>query len=168
MIEEAEMIRTPSDIVRELLENTSRPDVVRKLVAGDATYVSLNFKDHDLQKIMPYAGTHEREGPQAVIDAFGTVAKIWTIEAFEIQHLFGEGDNVAVFGTFTYRSTVVGRTITSPFAIMATVKDEKVVYMQFMEDTYATAASFQISGTAQYQSDPDGQPFDIAAPPQIA
>ena len=55
----------PMEVVKKLLANTLNPDVVRELVASDATYISLNYDDPDLQRILPYAGTHakgERHG----------------------------------------------------------------------------------------------------------
>ena len=61
-----------------------------------------------------------------------------------------------MFGRFTYRSNTVGRSVTSPFAILAKVRDGKVVYMQFMEDTFGTASTFRTGGTATYRADPEG------------
>ena len=46
--------------------------------------------------------------------------------------------------------------MTSPFAILARVSGERVTYMQLMEDTFATAASFRSSGKAVFRPDPDG------------
>ena len=54
-----------------------------------------------------------------------------------------EDDKVAVFGRFTYTSTKLRKTVTTPFAIFCKVHDGKVAYMQFMEDTFATSASFR-------------------------
>src|SRR6516165_1714254 len=48
------MTGTPVDIVRRVL---SDPAVVKELVAEDSVYVSLNYQDEDLKKIMPWAGT---------------------------------------------------------------------------------------------------------------
>ena len=103
---------------------------------------------------MPWAGT--RTGPEAVLDTCTQVNRFWSSEAFEIGELFGEGENVAVFGQFTYRSTTLGKAITSPFAILAKVRNGQVVFMQFMEDTFGTAATFRSGGVATYRSDPDG------------
>ncbi len=61
-----------------------------------------------------------------------------------------------MFGRFTYRSTTVGRAVTSPFSILAKVQAGKVTYMQFMEDTFGTASTFRTGGTATYRADPDG------------
>jgi ketosteroid isomerase-like protein len=162
------LARKPTDILRQLLANTLKPDVVRSLVASNATYVSLNFVNADLKRIMPYAGTHDGEGPEAIIYTFAVFSKIWQTKAFEVQHLFGHDKNVAAFGSFTYRSATLGKVVTSPFSVMAIVEDEKITYMQFMGDTFATASSFQMSGNARYHSDPDGEPFDIVGAPTIA
>ena len=144
----------PAEIVRTILNNPTNPEVVHRLVAPDATYVSLNFDNPDLRRIMPWAGT--RTGPAAVLDTYTQVNRFWHSEGFEIGELFGEGENVAVFGRFTYRSTTLGKAVTSPFAILAKVRDGQVIFMQFMEDTFGTASTFRSGGVATYRSDPDG------------
>ena len=148
------MAMTATDVVQTLLNNPTNPEVVHRLVAPDATYVSLNFDNPQLQQIMPWAGT--RTGPEAVLDTYTRVNRSWHSEAFEIGELFGEGENVAVFGRFTYRSVTLGKAATSPFAILAKVRDGQITFMQFMEDTFATAASFRSGGVATYRSNPDG------------
>lgn len=90
-------------------------------------------------------------GPQAIIDTFATVNRIWANEAFEVQTLFGAGEDVAVFGTFTYRSRSLGHLSISPFSVWCKVnEDGKVTYMQFMEDTLGSTDSFKKSGQKQY------------------
>ena len=148
------MALAATEIVRTLLMDPTNPEVVRGLVAPAATYVSLNFDNPELQRIMPWAGT--RTGPEAVLDTYTRVNRFWHSEAFEISELFGAGENVAVFGRFTYRSVRLGKAVTSPFAILAKVKGGQITFMQFMEDTFATAATFQNGGVATYRSDPDG------------
>ena len=150
------MESNPKEIVAKLLANTSKPEIITELVAKDATYVSLSYSNPPLTKIMPWAGTHEKEGPEAIIQTFANVAKSWNNEAFEIQALFGEGENVAVFGSFTYRSQALEKTFKSPFAIWCVVKNGLVTYMQFMEDTLGTAGTFRKDGEKNiYVSIPD-------------
>ena len=143
-----------TDIVRTLLNDPTNPEAVRKLVAPGATYVSLNFDNPELRQIMPWTCT--RTGPEAVRDTNTRVNRFWHGEAFEIGELFGEGENVAVFGRFTYRSVTLGKAVTSPFAILAKVQGDQVTFMQFMEDTFGTASTFRSGGVATYRSDPDG------------
>lgn len=127
---------------------------MHRLVAPDATYVSLNFDNPELRRIMPWAGT--RTGPEALLDTYTRVKRFWHSEAFEIDELFGDGENVAVFGRFTYRSVTLGKVITSPFSILAKVTNGQITFMQFMEDTFGTAATFRSGGVTTYRSDPDG------------
>jgi ketosteroid isomerase-like protein len=112
--------------------------------AEDAIYISLNFEDPELKRVMPWTGTSS--GPEAFISTFTRVATYWTIEAFEISDLFGSAEDVAVFGSFTYRSVSLGQAVRSPFSIHATVKDGKIAFFQFIEDTFATARSFRSNG----------------------
>ena len=148
------MAMAATEVVRTLLSDPTNPEVVHRLVAPGATYVSLNDDNPQLQRIMPWAGT--RSGPQAVLDTYTRVGRFWRSEAFEVGELFGEGENVAVFGRFTYRSVTLGKVVTSPFSILAKVRDGQVAFMQFLEDTFATAATFRSGGVATYRSDPDG------------
>ena len=154
--------RVALDVVKEFLENTA-PDKVgaaaRRLVAPDATYVSLNFDNPELKKIEPWAGTSK--GPEGFSDTFSRVAKYWKIEDFKVTDMFGSGESVAVFGTFTYRSVAVGTSFRSPFSILAKVRNGKIHYFQFMEDTYASAASFRQSGSWIVKTDPDKPAFEV-------
>lgn len=158
----AQEARKPLDVVKEFLENTA-PDKVdataRRLVAPDATYVSLNFDNPELKKIEPWAGTSK--GPEGFSNTFSRVAKYWKIEDFKVTDMFGSGENVAVFGTFTYRSVAVGTSFRSPFSILAKVKNGKIHYFQFMEDTYASAASFRQSGSWIVKTDPNAPAFEV-------
>ncbi|KYQ70807.1 hypothetical protein AZH43_03330 [Acinetobacter pragensis] len=69
--------------------------------------------------------------------------------------LISENETVAVFGQFTYTSVVAQQTFTSPFSIKAMVKNGLITYFQFMEDTYASAASFRVAGEWIIQQDAD-------------
>lgn len=87
---------------------------------------------------------------------------IWESEAFEIQALFGSGENVAVFGSFTYRSRTLGQANTSPFSIWCKVNGNgKVAYMQFMEDTLGTTDTFKKGGKKQYRVFEEEGDFEI-------
>lgn len=150
------MPSTAVDTVSRLLANATDRHVVNELVAPDATYVSLCYSNEPLKKIMPYAGVHQNEGPVAVSYTFETVARIWANEDFQLQAIFGEGENVAVFGKFTYRSRTLGKAYTSPFCVWCKVDvegDGKINYMQFMEDTFGTGATFETGGEKRYLVD---------------
>jgi hypothetical protein len=51
------MSASPIEVVGQWLQNLLDPDVVNRVVAPHATYVSLNTDNAELSKIMPWAGT---------------------------------------------------------------------------------------------------------------
>jgi uncharacterized protein len=153
------MSADPIKVVGEWLQNLLDPEVVNRLVAPEATYVSLNTDDPELQKIMPWAGTSR--GPQAFLDNLGTMFTRWENQAFNVGAMFASGENVAVFGDFRYRSHSLGKVVSSPFSIFLKVVDGQVTYLQFLEDSYATASSFRKSGSWTVQTEPDADPIDV-------
>ena len=138
-------MKTPLELVETLLSNPTNIDHVRGLTADDVTYVSLNFDNPELHKVMPWAGTNR--GPQSIVDAFNGIGKVWETKAFEVRDVIANEQAAALFGSFTYKARVLGKEITSPFALLAKVANGKISYVQFMEDTFGTAASFRASGT---------------------
>ena len=153
------MTDSPVDVVRAILADPTDPEVVHRLMAPNATYVSLNYDNPELKRIMPWAGT--QIGPDALLSTYTRVGRYWANEGFEVEDIFGAGEAVAVFGRFTYRSTTLGKAVTSPFAILAKVRDGRVAYMQFMEDTYGTASTFRSGGSATYRADPEGGEVEL-------
>ena len=151
-------------VVMDFLSNTA-PDKVEaaaaRLVAPDAVYVSLNFDNPELKKIEPWTGT--AKGPSAYSSTFLKVAEYWTIEDFTITDKLAVGEDVAIFGKFTYRSVEVGHVFTSPFSIHAKVHEGKMIYFQFMEDTYASASSFRKSGSWIVKTTKATPAFEVGA-----
>jgi uncharacterized protein len=62
-----------------------------------------------------------------------------------------------MFGRFSYRSRVMLRVVSTPFAVFAKVKRGRCYYLQFMEDTLATSASFRSGGTWTFRGNPNGE-----------
>jgi ketosteroid isomerase-like protein len=149
----------PKEVVQALLKDIGNPETVRDLCVQDVTYVSLNYSNPDLRKIMPWCGAGH--GVDAISKTFHDVAEYWRIDSFTPEAICGEDENVAVFGRFTYMSTKLRKNVTTPFAIFCKVNHGKVTYMQFMEDTFATAASFRSGGTWKFQSDPRGGEVEV-------
>ena len=146
-------------ILLELLQNTTNAAVVNRLMTPDAVYVSLNFDNPDLKRVMPWAGTHK--GPQAVPEVFEAIHRYWKTLDFQVTDTIEQGDRVAFFGSFTYESNVTGRRITSPFALLARFEGDRVAYVQFLEDSYGTADSFKTGGATRFHSDPLGNEINV-------
>ena len=153
------MSASPIEVVTQWLQNLANPDVVNEIVAQDATFDSLNTEDAELKKIMPWAGKFV--GPKAFLYIRAGVFSSWDIEAFNVTTMFASDENVAVFGDFRYKSKSLGKVVASPFAILVKVVDGKVTYVQFMEDTYATASSFRKDGTWTVQTKADAEPLQV-------
>ena len=153
------MPSSPIEVVGQWLENLLDADVVNSLVASDATYVSLNTDNPELNEIMPWAGTSR--GPGAFLENLGTMFTRWENQAFNVTAMFASEENVAVFGDFRYRSRSLGKVVSSPFSILVKVVDGQVTYLQFLEDSYATASSFRKEGSWTVQTEPDAEPFEV-------
>jgi uncharacterized protein len=146
-------------VLQQLLQNTTNSKVLGQLMTPDATYVSLNFSNPELKKVMPWTGTHK--GPQALLDVFTAIQRYWKALDFKVTDTIEQGNRVAFFGSFTYKSNVTGKEITSPFSLLARFEGEKVDYVQFLEDSYGTAGSFKTGGATRYRSDPSGKEIEI-------
>lgn len=153
------MTLSPVDTVLAVLRDATNPAIIAELVEPDATYVSLNYENPDLRRIMPWCGSHT--GSQSILETFIDVNRHWEILAFDVEEAFGTESRVAVFVRCTFRSRVMNRTVTSPVAIFAKVASGKVTYMQFMEDTFGTASTFRSGGAWTFRADPDGSEITI-------
>lgn len=118
---------SPLAALRSILSNPTDLEFVRQFTTDDFVYVSLNFEHPELKRIMPWAGTHE--GTEGLVQTFVDVGRYWSMDAFEIRDSFENEDGAAIFGSFTYTSTVMSRTVTSPFAILARGSNGKLSYV---------------------------------------
>ena len=146
-------------VLQELLQNTTNLNVLRQLMTPDAQYVSLNFNNPELKRIMPWAGTHT--GPQSLPAVFAGIQNFWKTLDFKVTDSIETGNRAALFGSFTYKSNTTGKEITSPFSVLARFEGDKVAYLQFLEDSYGTAGSFKTGGTTRFQSDPSGKEVEV-------
>jgi ketosteroid isomerase-like protein len=153
------MTKTSVEVMKAILDNPYDIENVRAHTTPDVTYISLNYDNPELKRVMPWCGT--AKGPEAIVKTFVDVGRFWSVEAFEPRATFGDGENAAMFGSFTYRSAVLGKRVTSPFAVFARVTDGKCTYLQFMEDTLATTESFRSGGAWTIHSDPEGSEISI-------
>ena len=108
---------------------------------------------------MPWTGTHK--GPQELFDVFAAIQGYWKTLDFKVTDSIEQGSRVAFFGSFTYKSNVTGKEITSPFSLLARFEGDKVTYVQFLEDSYGTAGSFKTGGAARYHGDPSGKEVEV-------
>jgi ketosteroid isomerase-like protein len=146
-------------VLQAILQNTTNLTALNQLMTPDAAYVSLNFDNPELKKVMPWTGTHR--GPQALPEVFGAIQRFWKTLDFKITDTIEQGKRVALFGSFTYKSNATGKEVTSPFGLLARFEGDKVAYIQFPEDSYGTASSFKIGGATRFHSDPSGKEVEV-------
>lgn len=102
-------------------------------------------------------------GPTAFSGLFLQLANYWETEDFTITDQIASGEDVAIFGKFTYRSLEEDDVFTSPFSIHAKVRDGKITYFQIMGDTYASDSSFRQSGSWTVKTIEDIATFNVGA-----
>ena len=152
---------TPLELVQTLISNPTDIDHVRGLTTADVTYVSLNFDNPELHKVMPWAGTNR--GPESIVEAFTGMRRVWETKAFEVRDVLTNDAGVAMFGSFTYKTRTLGKEITSPFALLAKVTDGKISYLHFLEDTFGTASSFRAAGTWRFHGVATGGDVEVGS-----
>ena len=152
---------TPLELVQTLISNPTNIDHVRALTTEDITYVSLNFDNPELHKVMPWTGTNR--GPQSIVDAFNGMAKVWETKAFEVRDVIANEHSIAMFGSFTYKTRTLGKEITSPFALLAKLTGGKISYLHFLEDTFGTASSFRAAGTWRFSGVATGGDVEVGS-----
>src|SRR5258706_1943149 len=69
-------------VLQKLLQITTNPDVLGQLMTPEARYVSFNFENSELKKIMPWAGTHK--GAQSLPKVFAGIQSFWKTLDFKV------------------------------------------------------------------------------------
>jgi ketosteroid isomerase-like protein len=133
------MTTSASQILQTLLANPVDLVNVRNVTTPDVTYISLSEDNGELKRYLPWTGTNR--GPESIVRAFEGIGRAWETKAFQVRELIEQGDKVAMFGSFTYRGRESGKEITSPFSLLAKIKDGKIHYVQFLEDTFGTSGT---------------------------
>src|SRR5258708_32269020 len=103
-------MKTPLELVQTLLSNPTNIDHVRGLTTGDVTYVSLNFDNPELHKVLPWTGTNR--GPQRIVDVFNGIGRVWEPKAFEIKDVVASDNRGAVVGAITYKTRGIAQQCT--------------------------------------------------------
>jgi len=69
------------------------------------------------------------------------MGRAWETKSFEIRDVMEQGEKVALFGSFTYRGRESGQEITSLFSLLAKVRDGRIYFVQFLEDTFGASGT---------------------------
>ena len=133
------MSQSPVQLLQTLLTNPRDLALVKSVTTPDVTYVSLSEDNPELKRYLSWTGTNR--GPESIVRTFEGIDRAWETKAFEIREVVEQGDKVAMFGAFTYRGRESGEEISSLFSLLAKVREGKIHYIQFLEDTFGTSGT---------------------------
>jgi ketosteroid isomerase-like protein len=133
------MTTSAAQVLQTLLANPVDLANVKSVTTPDVTYVSLNEDNPELKRYLPWTGTNR--GPESIVRAFEGIGRAWETKAFDVREVIEQDGRVAMFGSFTYRGRESGKEITSPFSLLAKVRDGRIHYVQFLEDTFGTSGT---------------------------
>ena len=125
------------------------PEVISSMVAPDATYVSLNTENAELDRHAVGRTSHGHRRPRQSRPEFTR----WEPQAFNVTTMFASTRTGRV-RRLPLQVELAGQGGDSPFSILVKVVDGKVTYLQFLEDSYATAASFRKDGSWTIETSP--------------
>ena len=92
-------------------------------------------------KSLPWIGRWE--GKEAIFGFLGTFSENVEVTHWENQDAFASGDTVAVFGRMKLKTTVSGlETDEFTFALRAKVRNGKLVFWNWFEDSYALSQAY--------------------------
>lgn len=104
-------------------------DPAAEFVAGPATGMS------SVPLYGRYAG---HDGARTLFEHFGTC---FEPGEFDVHGTVAQGDTAVMFGRLRHRVRVTGRDFNSDWALVARVRDGRLLHYQFHEDTAALAAA---------------------------
>lgn len=133
------MMPSPTQVIQTLIANPRDLANVKSVTTPDVTYVSLNESNPELKRYLPWTGTNK--GPESIVWAFEAMGRAWETKALEVRDVVEQGDKVAMFGSFTYRGRESGEEIKSLFSLFAKIRDGRIHYVQFLEDTFGTSGT---------------------------
>lgn len=101
-------------------------------------YVLIAETNASLRSRMPWVGRQtDRDG---IKRAYGALLDALEVCAVSPGATLVQGEDVAVFGSFSYRARATGMTTDSLWAVHAVVSGDLIVKYQFIEDSQAVAS----------------------------
>ena len=137
------MPESPIEVVGRWLQHMQDPDVVHEVIAAGR---GLRLAEHRQCRAQQTSLGGPSPRSTAFLDALQAIFSRWDNQAFNVTAMFGDDDNVAVFWNFHTSRTRSARRLLPRFSIHVRVAGGKVTYVQFLEDTYATARSLPQRG----------------------
>jgi ketosteroid isomerase-like protein len=121
-------------------------DLYAAFIRGDIPFILKRLSDdvrfeHSDSPEVPYGGTYS--GKDAVLSFFGMIDEALEVTSFEPKTYLASGDEVMTTGVETGVARATGRAFTNQWAMRFLVKDGKVTYARFYDDTAVLAAALR-------------------------
>jgi len=132
------MTTSPAQVIQALLANPRDLANVKRVTTPDVTYVSLNEDNPELKRYLPWTGTNKGPKPSSA------PSKELSGRGRPRPSRSARSSNRAIRSRCSARSRIAGQSgqeITSPFSLLAKVRDGKIHYVQFLEDTFGTSGT---------------------------
>jgi hypothetical protein len=125
-------------VVQQVFEALGRGDIPAML---NALIEDVDWHNPESTEILPWAGTcHGRE---QVAQFFTTLGEVVEIQQFEPQEFIAQGDKVVVLGYDRARVKSTGRTYENHWAMIFTLRGDKIAGFRIYEDTAAILAAYR-------------------------
>ena len=162
--------KTNNEIVADFFAAFGRRDLdtVESFFTDDIIYTVVGDPDGDppldseSKQAIPWIGRYH--GKTGVREFIAHLQLNIEVIGFGPQEVIGDGDVIAVFGSFSYRAVSTGRRFDSDYVIRIRLKDGKFSEYSFYENTYAVAAAFRKEGS--WVQVVDGKEITITGPPK--
>ena len=124
-------------VVQQAYQNFGQGNIpgVLALVAEGA-----QWRLPDMENV-PLGG--ERRGRDGVAGFFALLAENQEAQQFEPQHFIAQGERVVALGRYTWRVKKTGRTFSSEWAHVFTIREGKIVGFQEYLDTAVAVAAYR-------------------------
>ena len=160
--------KTNKDIVADFFTAFRRwdPETVESFFTDDIIYTVVGDPDGDppldseSKQAIPWIGRYQ--GKAGVRKFIAHLQRNIEVIGFGPQEVIGDGDVIAVFGSFSYRAVSTARRFDSDYAIRIRLKDGKISEYSFYENTYAVATAFRKEGS--WVQVVDGKEITISKP----
>jgi len=129
--------RTTGQVVQSYLDTFFSKDLEKTLacLTDDVVWKVQGAPD------VPTIGV--RHGKEAVREWMALFPPNFEPLDFQVERIFESGDQAVLTGHFTHRIVSTSKTFSSDFAVICTVRDDKIAAYNFIEDSYGLWRAFQ-------------------------
>ncbi|MEM8983020.1 MAG: nuclear transport factor 2 family protein [Pseudomonadota bacterium] len=107
--------------------------------------------DRETCEAIPWIGRYD--GRKAVRRFVSILQANIDIISIAVSKVIENGEDIAVFGTFSYIAKSTGKRFDSDYAIRARIRGHGIAEYTFYENTYAVAAAFRTEGSWTVEHD---------------